>query len=269
MTLLRTFILAFLLLAVPAAAQNFPQLTGRVVDTADMLTPSEEAALTQKLEALETSTHRQLVVATVPDLQGYAIEDYGVQLGRTWKIGQKDANNGVILLISKNEKKIRIEVGYGMEPIINDALAGRIIRNDITPRFKEGDFAGGINAGVDALIEQLQAPPEQQEQRLQQAAAEQKERHHSSGSFVPLIFWAIILLFVIIPAIRGGRSGRRYRRSGWPVVIWGPGLGGGWSSGSSSSGGWGGFSSGGGGGGFGGFSGGGGSFGGGGASGGW
>ena len=88
----RLLLLIMLAVAMPAAAQNFPQLTGRVVDTADMLSPSEEAALTQKLEALEQSTHRQLVVATVPDLQGYAIEDYGVELGRTWKIGQKDAN---------------------------------------------------------------------------------------------------------------------------------------------------------------------------------
>jgi len=260
----RAFILLFLLIAAPAAAQNFPQLTGQVVDSADLLTDAQEAALTQKLQALETSTHRQLVVATVPDLQGYPVEDYGYKLGRAWGIGEKGANNGAILLVAKAEHKIRIEVGYGLEPILTDAYSGEIIRNQITPAFKQGDFAGGINAGVDAIVQQLQAPPEEQEKRVAQAVDRQKVAHHQSGSFIPLIFWAIILLFVVIPAIRGRRYGRRYGGSAWPVVIWGPGLGGGWGGGSSG-GGWGGFSGGGGGG----FSGGGGSFGGGGASGGW
>ncbi|HEX5183959.1 MAG TPA: TPM domain-containing protein [Allosphingosinicella sp.] len=260
---LRALILLFLLLATPAAAQNFPKLTGRVVDTAGLMDAGQQAALTQKLQALEQATSRQLVVATVPDLQGYPIEDYGYKLGRAWGIGQKGANNGVILLVSKGDKKVRIEVGYGLEPILTDALSNQIIQDQILPAFRSGDYAGGINAGVDAITAQLQAPPEQQEQRVQQAIQQQKHKRHSSGSFVPLIFWAIILLFVIIPAVRGRRYGRRY--GGFPVMIWGPGLGG-WGGGSSG-GGWGGFS--GGGGGFGGFSGGGGSFGGGGASGGW
>jgi uncharacterized protein len=259
---LRALILLLLLLAVPAAAQNFPKLTGRVVDTADMLSPADEAALTQKLAALEQATGRQLVVATVPDLQGYPIEDYGYKLGRAWGIGQKGANNGVILLIAKKDRKIRIEVGYGLEPILTDALSGDIIENQIRPAFKNNDYAGGINAGVDAIAQQLQAPPEEQEKRVQQAVDQQKHAHHSSGSFIPLIFWAIILLFVIVPGIRGRRYGRRF--GGLPIMIWGAGMGSGWSGGSSSGGGWGGFSGGGGG-----FSGGGGSFGGGGASGGW
>jgi uncharacterized protein len=267
-TPVRALILLFLMVAAPAAAQNFPKLTGRVVDTADLLPQTDEDALTAKLAALEQATGRQVVVATVPDLQGYPVEDYGYKLGRAWGIGQKGANNGAILLVAKQEHKIRIEVGYGLEPILTDAYSGEIIRDKITPAFKDGNFVGGINAGVDAIAEQLQAPPEAQEQRAQQAAAQQTKRHHQSGSFVPLIFWAIILLFVIIPAVRGRRYGRRHGGSAWPVVIWGPGLGGGWGGGSSS-GGWGGFSGGGGGGGFGGFSGGGGSFGGGGASGGW
>jgi uncharacterized protein len=259
---LRALILLLLLLAVPASAQTFPKLTGRVVDTAGLLNPQQQDALTQKLAALEQATGRQLVVATVPDLQGYPVEDYGYKLGRAWGIGQKGANNGVILLVAKSERKIRIEVGYGLEPILTDALSGDIVRNQITPAFKSGDFAGGINAGVDAIAQQLQAPPEEQEKRVQQAVDQQKHARHSSGSFIPLIFWAIILLFVIIPGIRGRRYGRRF--GGLPVMIWGPGMGSGWSGGSSGGGGWGGFSGGGGG-----FSGGGGSFGGGGASGGW
>lgn len=247
--------------AVPASAQEFPKLTGRVVDQAGLLSPEQEAALTQKLEALETASTRQLVVATVPDLQGYPIEDYGYRLGRAWAIGQKDADNGAILLVAPNERKVRVEVGYGLEPILTDALSSVIIQNQILPRFRENDYPGGINAGTDAIIAQLQAPPELAEQRAMEAAAAQQEESDGGGSIMPLIFWGMVLVFVILPMLRGGRRGRRYRKGGGPIVIWGPGMGGGGSGGSS----WGG----GGGGGFGGFGGGGGSFGGGGASGGW
>jgi uncharacterized protein len=262
MTRLGLLLLVLLGLASPAAAQTFPPLTGRVVDTADLLPPADETALAQKLEGLERATSRQLVVATVPDLQGYPVEDYGYRLGRAWGIGQKGVNNGLILLVSKNDRKIRIEVGYGLEPVITDALSSQIIRDKITPAFKAGDFPGGIRAGVDALAEQLQAPPDQQEQRAMQAAQSGQSRRHESGSILPLLFWGIILFFIVIPMFRGRRGGRRYGRRG-PVVLWGPSFGGGWGGGSSwgSGGGWGG--------GGGGFSGGGGSFGGGGASGGW
>jgi uncharacterized protein len=261
--LTRLLLLLALLFSAPAAAQEFPKLTGRVVDNANLLSPADEAALTGKLEALETASSRQLVVATVPALQGYPIEDYGYRLGRTWGIGQSEANNGTILLVAPNERKVRIEVGYGLEPILTDALSAMIIQNTILPRFKAGDFPGGINAGTDEIIKQLQAPPEQAEQRALEAAAQQQQQRASGGEGgipVGLIFWAVVFVFFILPMMRGGRRGRKYRRGGgFPVVIWGPGFGGG--------GGGGGF--GGGGGGFGGFGGGGGGFGGGGASGGW
>ena len=110
----RLFFLLLLLVASPAAAQTFPQLTGRVVDGANLLSPADEAELTGKLAALEQASSRQLVVATVPDLQGYPIEDYGYQLGRHWGIGQKGANNGTILLVAPTERRVRIEVGYGL-----------------------------------------------------------------------------------------------------------------------------------------------------------
>ena len=266
--MLRLLSLVALMIASPAAAQTFPPLTGRVVDNANLLAPADEAALTQKLEALEKASSRQLVVATVADLQGYPIEDYGYRLGRAWKLGQSEANNGTILLVAPNERRVRIEVGYGLEPILTDALSSIIINQTILPRFKAGDFPSGINAGADAIIQQLQAPPEEAEQRAlaaQQQAAQAQSRRSSSdgGSIFPLLFWGFILLFVILPMFRRGRRGRRYRRGGgFPIMIWGPGFGGG------GGGGFGGFG-GGGGGGFGGFSGGGGSFGGGGASGGW
>ncbi len=262
MQLFRFLFLLLCLIASPAAAQNFPKLTGQVVDAAGLLTPDQQAALSQKLHNLEQATSRQLVIATVPDLQGYPIEDYGYKLGRAWGIGQKGANNGAILLVSKGDRKVRIEVGYGLEPILTDALSNQIIQDKILPAFRSGDYAGGINAGVDAIVQQLQAPPEEQEKQVQQAVQAQRHARHHSGSFVPLIFWGIIMLFVLLPAVRGRRYGRRF--GGLPVVIWGPGFGGGWGGGSSGGGGWGGFSGGGGG-----FSGGGGSFGGGGASGGW
>ena len=260
-------ILLFLLLASPAGAQTFPQLTGRVVDNANLLSPADEAGLTQRLAALEQASSRQLVVATVPDLQGYPVEEFGYKLGRAWGLGQAKANNGAILLVAPNERKVRIEVGYGLEPILTDALSSLIIQNQILPRFKAGDYPGGINAGADAIVEQLQAPPELAEQRVLEASQQRQQVRQASGggsSIFPLLFWGFILLFVILPMFRRGRRGRKYRRrGGLPVVIWGPGFGGGGGGG-----GFGGFG-GGGGGGFGGFSGGGGSFGGGGASGGW
>src|SRR5688500_9498472 len=160
-----------LLCAGMASAQNLPALTGRVVDNAGMLTPAEESAISAKLEALEAATTRQLAVVTVPDLQGYNVEDFGFRLGEAWKLGDKEADKGAILLIAKAERKIRIEVGDGLEPILPDAMAWIIIRDAITPRFKAGDFAGGINAGADAIIQQLQAPPEQAEARAKAAAA--------------------------------------------------------------------------------------------------
>ena len=262
MILLRLLILLCLGAAVPAHSQTFPQLGGRVVDDANLLSPADEASLTQKLAALEQANSRQLVVATVSDLQGYPIEDYGYKLGRAWGLGQAKANNGAILLVAPNERKVRIEVGYGLEPILTDALSSLIIQNDILPRFKAGDYPGGINAGTDAIVQQLQAPPEAAEQRVLAAGAQRQQEGRGSrggGSIFPLLFWGFILLFVILPMFRRGRRGRKYRRrGGLPIMIWGPGLGGGGAS-----------SWGGGGGGFGGFSGGGGSFGGGGASGGW
>jgi uncharacterized protein len=268
-------------LAFPALAQTFPPLTGRVVDNANLLDPAQEAALSAKLEALETSTGRQLVVATLPDLQGYEIEDYGYQLGRAWKIGQKGENNGIILIVAPNERKVRIEVGYGLEPYVTDALSAMIIQGQILPRFKAGDFPGGIEAGVDALLAQLQLPEDQaqarQQQVLEQGQKEERSHRRGSGGFpIGLIFWIIVAVFVFASMRRGrGRrtgpwGARRYSRgSNWPVWLWvASEIAESAARSGRSSGGWGGGSGWGGGGG-GGFSGGGGSFGGGGASGSW
>lgn len=250
---------------VPSAwAQDFPKLTGRVVDQANLLPPADEAALVAKLAAFEGRSKRQLVVATVSDLGGADIADYGVRLGRAWGIGQKESNNGAIFLIAPNDRRMRIEVGYGLEPVLTDAMSGRIIRDTVTPAFKAGDFVDGINAGTDAIIEQIELPPE--EARARAAAAEANSGESGAAGAFFVFFWILIFFLVILPILRGRGRGKKHRgrSSPWgaPVIIWGSGSNSGWGSGGGSS--WGS-----GGGGFGGFSGGGGSFGGGGASGGW
>lgn len=247
-----------------ALAQTFPKLTGRVVDQANLLDPQQEAALTAKLQGLETRTKRQLVVATLSSLEGYEISDYGYRLGRQWAIGQDgkgetEKDNGAILIVAPNERKMRIEVGYGLEPVLTDGLSSTIIRNDITPLFKAGDFAGGINAGVDRIVTQLELPAVEAAKIAQ--AAQQRQGKSEGVPFGAIIFVLFLIFFVFLPMIRSmNGGGRKHRRGGMgPVIIWGGG-GSSWGGGS-------GF----GGGGFGGggFGGGGGSFGGGGASGGW
>lgn len=246
-----------------AHAQNFPEPTGFVVDQANILSPEEEAQLSQKLEALKAQSNREFAVATISDLQGYDIADYGYQLGRAWGVGNEDTDDGILLIIAPNERKMRIEVGYGLEGIITDGLSGQIIRQDITPEFKAGNMFAGINAGVDAIGSQLLLPPEEAAELAKQAATEARN-DKKSGRIWNLIFWLFIIFIVILPMLRRARGERHYDDSGLPIVIWGSGVdsdyigGGGFGGGSS-----GGF----GGGGFGGFGGGG--FGGGGASGGW
>ena len=260
------------LIGTPASAQDFPKLTGRVVDQADLLTPEQEASLTNKLASLETQSNRQLVVATIKDLQGYEISDYGYRLGRTWAIGQdgkgeSEKDNGVILIVAPNERRMQIEVGYGLEPVLTDGLSSSIIRNDITPFFKAGDYNGGINAGVDRISTQLTLPPDEAAKIAEEAALAESNNSGDGGDIFLVIFWLFIFLFFILPIImsiaRGGKKHRRGRDKHWggPVIIWGGG-GSSWSGGSSGGFGGGGFGGGG-------FSGGGGSFGGGGASGGW
>jgi uncharacterized protein len=272
-------LLAFFALVAPASAQNFPQLTGRVVDDAHLLTPAQVSDITSKSQALEAQSGRQLVVATVVSLQGYPIEDFGYRLGRAWGIGQKGKDNGVILLVAPSEHKVRIEVGYGSTAYLTDAMSGLIIRETILPHFKQNppDYGGGIEAGVNALYNQLSLPADEAAKNVAAAQQTQQQRQHSGGNPLPVLFWLMVLGFVVLSHLRRG-FGRRYRTRGgsispW-VMLWGLGAlnrgsrGGGF--GGSSWGGGGDFGGGGfGGGGFGGFSGGGGSFGGGGASGSW
>ncbi len=244
-----------------ASAQDFPARgTAPVVDAANIIDPAAEAELTAKLDAFEQRNQRQFVVATIPDLQGYDISDYGYQLGRKWGIGSVENNDGALLLVAPNERKVRVEVGYGLEGIMTDALSSIIIQNDILPRFRDNDYPAGIMAGVDALSTQLTLP-EDQARQYAAAAAQQVRKKSSSSNPGLIIFWVFILIFFVLPILFGRGKGRRYRGGAGPIVMWGPGMGGGSSRGSS----WGGGEGFGGGG----FGGGGGSFGGGGASGGW
>jgi uncharacterized protein len=272
--LFAVLLLALFALAAPASAQTFPQLTGRVVDQADILRPEQELDLSTKSETLQAQTGRQFVVATVKSLEGRPIEDYAYQLGRHWGIGQKEEDDGVILLVAPNERKVWIATGYGAGAFLTDAVSGVIIREAILPHFKKNppDYGAGISAGADAIIKQMSLPPEQAQANVAEARKQESARHEAGAGFLPVIF-ILIVLFILFSSFARRHSGRRYRRRRGGgidpfVVLWGlnelsrsrGGGGGGFGGGS-----WGG----GGGGGFGGFSGGGGSFGGGGAGGSW
>src|ERR1700686_2680284 len=142
-------------LVTAAFALDFPQLTGRVVDQAGVMSADSRNTVEAKLKDLEDKSGIQLVVATVKSLQGSDIETYANQLFRTWKLGQTQKNNGVLLLVAPAEHKVRIEVGYGLEGTLTDALSSAIISGAIVPRFKTNDFAGGIDRGVDGIISVL------------------------------------------------------------------------------------------------------------------
>ena len=135
-----------------ASALNFPSLTGRVVDQANIIQPETRATLERKLADLEDKSGIQLVVATVTSLEGQDIEPYANELFRHWQLGEKTKNNGVLLLVAPNERRVRIEVGYGLEGTLTDALSKVIITNAMTPRFKAGNFSEGISRGVDDII---------------------------------------------------------------------------------------------------------------------
>jgi len=260
--------LAFLmLLAMPALAQTLPALTGRVVDNAGIIDPATEADLVARLEAFERRSSDQIVVATVQSLGGADIESYANRLFREWRLGQAGENNGVLLLVAVDDRKMRIEVGYGLEGTLTDLHSKLIIENTMVPAFRAGDFSGGISRAVDDIIMVLEGNAAELEARA--------ERNQQTGldfdviipaAFVVLwvsIFGGALLFAFLVPRFGRKIGPNRYRWLGmdWDYSKRSSG-GSGWSSGSGGSG-WSSGSSGGG------FSGGGGSSGGGGASGGW
>jgi len=229
------FVFSILLFSSTLIALEVPQQPdGYVTDKAGLLSPSARARLEDILRSFETKTSNQVVVVTFPSLEGQTLEDFSMRLAETWKVGQKGKDNGVIFLIFKNDRKMRIETGYGLEGVLPDVIGGQIMSQVVAPRFRSGDYEGGIIAGVDAIIQATQGE------------FKGDPNSEKANTFVAILVILSFLIFFHFLA-RASRDIRRPARR------------------------YGGFWTGGGGGGFsgGGFRGGGGSFGGGGASGGW
>jgi uncharacterized protein len=226
--------LALLLLCCSAvfAAPQFPALTGRVVDAAGLLSAGGQQQLNAQLAAFEQASSIQLVVVTLPNLQGYEIEEFGYQLGRAWGIGEKGRNNGVLLIVAQAERKVRIEVGYGLEGALTDALAANIINTVILPQFKLGRFEDGIEQGSTAIMAALKG-------EYQPRAARPSGANRGGA-----LFW-FMLIFVGMMFFRslGGPGGFGGGRRG--IFIPGGFGGGGFGGGGGFSGGGGGFGGGG------------------------
>lgn len=246
MTIRRIALLFFLLPAllwagVTAAEVKFPSLSGRVVDNANLLSQSTRYQLTELLQQHEKETSNQIVVVTLPDLQGLTVEEYGYQLGRHWKIGQKGKDNGVLLIVAPSERAVRIEVGYGLEGALTDALSANIIHTKILPYFRQGNFDAGVINGTESIIAAIKneyVPEPTESNRDRQLA------------LLVGIFLLFIMLQIFGASVLGSPAGNSaYRRGRYGGYYGGGGFGGGYGGG--------------------GFGGGGGSFGGGGASGGW
>jgi uncharacterized protein len=194
---LALFALLSFLVILPALALVFPTLSGRVVDEAGVLDEATRAALTQKLADLEAKTTDQLVVVTLKSLQGTTIEDLGYQLGRHWRIGQQDKNNGALLIVAPTDRQVRIEVGYGLEGTLTDAVSKLIIENGILPRFRANDVPGGISRGVDDIISVLTGDAEEWKQR----AAQRPDTVTTSPSTQKDTIWTIIVVVLIIVVV--------------------------------------------------------------------
>jgi len=208
------FIVSFLLslvISTQALALDLPALRGHVNDYAGMLSPARAAALEQQLSDFERSDSTQIVVLTIPTLGGESIEEFSIKVAEAWKIGQKGVDNGVILLVAKAERKVRIEVGRGLEGKLTDLVSGRIIRADIAPKFKTGDFDGGIAAGVNALIEVAKGEYKAAPRDLHQG------KRGAPPLFTLLVFLAVAAVFL--------SSFSRYLSGavgaiGLPVIAW-------------------------------------------------
>ena len=187
----------------------FPALTGRVVDQAQILDEATEASLREKLEAHEVATSNQLVVVTIPDLQGFAIADYANRLGRHWGIGTADKNNGVILLIAPEERKLRIEVGYGLEGALPDVTASLIIQREIYPHFRKSDYAGGVTQGVDSILEAIAGEYTPSPEPTKAG----DKFNENVGGFMPLFFLAVFF----IPELLRRRGMRRVGNAAFPA----------------------------------------------------
>jgi uncharacterized protein len=190
-----TLLLAGLLLPLGALGIEVPYLSGRVTDDAEVLSPAARGEITAILKAHESRTTNQVAVLTVRSLGGASVEDYATAVFQAWKLGRKGKDNGVLLLVAPTERRLRIEVGYGLEGTLPDVVAGRIIRNVITPRFKSGDFAGGISEGVRAIVAQLEGTAPAAEEAPPQPIAQVPEKKSLGGIDAPDLPLAERILF--------------------------------------------------------------------------
>lgn len=251
---------SILLLTTDLQAQNFPEKPDRLVnDYTNVLSQQQVSSLEQKLTAFDDSTSTQIAVVLIPSLEGYDISDYTVRLAEKWGVGSAENDNGVMLLVSIGDRKVTIQTGYGVEGALPDAIAKRIIENEIKPAFKAGDYYTGLEKGTDAIIAYTKG-------EYKNTKPKNRERRGIPAGLIILI---AIIIIAVISKRGGGGGGRVIGSRGGADLMWWTLMSG--MAGRNRGGGWGGFSGGsggfGGGGGFGGF--GGGSFGGGGASGNW
>jgi uncharacterized protein len=193
-----------------AFALDVPPLRARVNDLAGMLSPANAQDLERRLAQFEQETGHQIAVLTIPSLEGDAIEDFGIRVADAWKIGQKGFDNGAILLIAQKERKLRIEVGYGLEGVLPDAIASRIIREVIVPRFRDGDFSGGIVAGVNAILQVTKGEP------LPESARAANRQGSSRGMSL-----ATVLMLTVMLALFIGMTQRRL----WSGILGGSAAG--------------------------------------------
>lgn len=227
---------AFLALPLAAHAQRaeVPYLTGRVVDNAEILKPDTRRRLAGELQAHEKKTTNQVAVLTVPTIHGESIEEYAVRVFEQWKLGQKGKDNGVLVVVVPQDRRMRIEVGYGLEGTLTDAAASRIVRDVMTPRFRAGDYDGGVSQGVAAIIAQLEGKgtvpgyaPEPQAQQSEFIKAPRMALHEKvlMGAFI----FGIIGLFTVIGILTPGMGWFLYLFlipfwAMFPVMIFGSGI---------------------------------------------
>jgi len=244
------------------AAPTYPELTGQIVDGANLLSAEAKAKLLAELQALEAKSTDQVAIVTVPSLQGYPIEEYGIGLARKWQIGQQGKDNGVLLIVAPNERKVRIEVGRRLEPVMTDTMSKIIIQNAMLPKFRRGDYAGGIADGVRDIKDVLLGDAEAVKER---AKGGRTPKDDPTAIVHLALFFLIVALIVwqmrrameaqrrweasLTPEQRRQLERQRMRRGGGNVIIipggsgdwggggWGGGDGGGWSGGGGSFGG--------------------------------
>lgn len=202
----------FSLLTSAVSAQSLPKPTGRINDFANVIDPPTEAALDQRLDQLEQQTSSEIAVATVVSLDGMSVEEYASRLFKEWGVGQAKQDNGVLVLVAPNEREMRVEVGYGLEGVLPDGLAGQVIREHFTPHFRDGDYSGGIRDGVSRVADIVQA------HRV--LTAEELAAFNASGSEGDAPAWIVIPFFGLFVTIGFGMLGVGLRsKTGFPVLF--------------------------------------------------